>query len=157
MSGPGVLPPLVVLPLACIAVLVVSAHLAAMAADREMPLSRRRIRTATGIVMLATILVLAYSFAYAPVGNPRRFTIAWSMSVMLLAVVLGLGGLDAINNVRLARLTRRRIGKAGRELERQIARAIAEHRSAGHRGAGRDDQPSFRLRDDSGDRPGPEA
>lgn len=145
-AGPGVLPPVVVLPLACVAVLVIAAHLTAMTGDREMPLSRRRIRTASGVVMLITSVVLAYAFAYAPVSDPRRFTVAWSVAVMLLATVLGLGGLDAINNVRLARRRARRVRRAAGVLERQIARTIAEQ--AGKAGTASDDGPGLRLTGD---------
>jgi hypothetical protein len=145
-GGQGVLPPIVVLPLACVAVLVIAAHLAALAGARDMPLSRRRIRTASGVVMLITSVVLAYAFAYAPVSDPRRFTVAWSASVMLLGAVLGLGGLDAINNVRLARLQAGRIRRAAGALDRQIAETIARSVRAGKAGSGSDDQPRLTLR-----------
>lgn len=142
----GVLPPVVVLPLATVAVLVIAAHLSAMSMARGMPLSRRRIRTASGAVMLVTTLVLAYAFAYAPVSDPRRFTIAWSASVMLLAVVLGLGALDAANNVRLARVQKRRLRRAARELEGQLGGALRGARKT----AERDDRPRLTLRNDGG-------
>ncbi|HZW08352.1 MAG TPA: hypothetical protein VFF69_00475 [Phycisphaerales bacterium] len=146
--GQGVLPPAVVLPLACLAVLVIAAHLAALGGATAMPLSRRRIRTASGVVMLITSAVLAYSFAYAPVSDPRRFTMAWSASVMLLAVVLGLGGLDAINNVRLARLQGGRLRRAAGSLERRIVDSIAAGPRPGKAGPGSDDEPRLTLRGD---------
>ena len=126
MTGPGVLPPVVVLPVAALAVLVVTAQLAAMHAEREVPLSRRRIRTAGGIVMLATSLVLAYAFAFVRPEDPARFTTAWAAAVMLLTAVLVLGGLDALNNVRLARLQRRRFRRGAAKLHEQLADALAK-------------------------------
>ncbi len=121
MPNQGVLPPLAVLPVAILAVLVIAAHLAALHADHTVAISRKRIRTANGVVMLIASIVLAYAFAYAPVADPARFAIAWGAAIMLLAVVLALSSIDAINNVRLSRLQRRRVRKAANALQEQLA------------------------------------
>lgn len=121
MPNQGVLPPIAVLPVAILAVLVVAAHLAALHADHTVALSRKRIRTANGVVMLVASVALAYAFAFAPVNNPARFTIAWGAAIMLLTVVLALSSLDALNNVRLARLQRRRVRTAADALQEQLA------------------------------------
>lgn len=126
MTGPGVLPPIVVLPVAAFAVLVVTAQLVTMHAAEDVPLSRRRIRTASGVMMLVTSLVLAYAFAFVRPEDPARFTAAWAAAVMLLTAVLFLGGLDALNNVRLARLQRRRFRRGASRLHEQLAEALAE-------------------------------
>lgn len=126
MTGQGVLPPIVVLPVAALAVLVVSAHLLTMHAATDVPLSRRRIRMAGGGVMLATTLALAYAFSYARPDDPVRFTAVWTGAIMMLVMVLFLGGLDALNNVRLARLQRRRFRRGAGRLHEQLVRALDE-------------------------------
>lgn len=124
----GILPAFIVLPLAALGVLVIAAHLTAMRADRDVPLSRRRLRTASGVVMLVTSVVLAYAFSFVPPDDPRRFTVAWSAAIMLLVVVLTLAGLDAFNNVRLARIQRRRIRREAGRLYHELAGALAQTR-----------------------------
>ncbi len=121
MPNQGVLSPIAVLPVAILAVLVIAAHLAALHADHTVALSRKRIRTANGVVMLITSIVLAYAFAFAPVADPARFAIAWGAAIMLLTVVLALSSIDALNNVRLSRLQRRRVKKAANALHVQLA------------------------------------
>ncbi len=126
MTPQGVLPPVVVLPVVALCVLVVTAHLIAMHAAEGVPLSRRRIRTAGGGVMLVTSLVLAYAFSFVRPDDPVRFTAAWTGAIMMLTMVLFLGGLDALNNVRLARLQRRRLRRGAGALHEQLAKALAE-------------------------------
>ena len=125
LAAQGILPPVVVLPVAALAVLVVAGHLTALRAAPGIPLSRRRLRTASGVVMLVTTVVLAYAFSFVRSDDPGRFTVAWSAAIMLLVVVLGLAGLDALNNVRLARILRRRIRRDAGQLHAQLAAAIA--------------------------------
>lgn len=148
MNPQGVLPPLVVLPPAALAVLVIAGHLAALHATPDIPLSRRRLRTAAGIVMLTTSLVLAYAFAFVRVDEPARFTTVWTAAVMLLVVVLVLAGLDALNNVRLARIHRRRIRREAGRLHHQIAQALAEAAGKAHQP---DDPPHLTLHRDKTD------
>lgn len=121
MPNQGVLPPIVVLPLAILTVLLIAAHLAALQADRAVPLSRRRIRTANGVVMLITTLTLAYAFAYASTADPARFALVWGAAIMLLTIVLALSSIDVLNNLRLTRLQRRRVKKAAIDLHSQLA------------------------------------
>lgn len=143
MTHQGVLPPIVVLPFAALAVLVVTAHLVAMHGAPDVPLSRRRIRTAAGTVMLVTALVLAYAFAYVRPDDPARFTTVWTAAIMLLGAVLCLAGLDALNNVRLARLQRRRIRRSAGRLHEQFAQALDE---AARTRVTDNDQPPLTLR-----------
>jgi|GEM_PF-3302784 len=133
MPNQGVLPPIVVLPLAILTVLLIAAHLAALQADRAVPLSRRRIRTANGVVMLLTTLTLAYAFAYASTADPARFALTWGAAIMLLTVVLALSSIDVLNNLRLTRLQRRRVKKAAIDLHSQLATILKGHGHTGPR------------------------
>ena len=142
LAAQGILPPVIVLPLAAVAVLVICAHLAAMHAAPDIPLSRRRIRTASGVVMLVTSLVLAYAFAYVNQDDPARFAAAWAAAIMLLVIVLTLATVDVLNNVRLARLQRRRIRRDAGDLYEQLADALRQAARDRHAD---DDQPSLQL------------
>ena len=133
MPNQGVLPPIVVLPLAVLTVLLIAAHLAALQADQSVPLSRRRIRTANGVVMLVTTLTLAYAFAYASATDPARFTLAWGASIMLLTIVLALSSIDVLNNLRLTRLQRRRVRRAASALHTQLATILKGENRTGPR------------------------
>jgi 4-amino-4-deoxy-L-arabinose transferase-like glycosyltransferase len=126
VSGQGVLPSVVVVPMAGLAVLVVTAHLVAMHSADDVPVSRRRIRTVAGIVMLFTSVLLAYAFSYVRPDDPARFTTVWTAAIMLLTAVLALGGLDAVNNVRLARLQRRRVRRSAGCLHEQLTQALTD-------------------------------
>lgn len=129
LASHGILPGAVVLPVAALAVLVVAAHLSALRSDAGVPISRRRLRTASGAAMLVTTVVLSYAFTAVRPDDPVRFTIAWTGAIMLLVVVLALAGLDAINNVRLARIHRRRVRDDAGHIYAQIADAIARARA----------------------------
>ncbi len=120
MSNGTVLPPMVVVPMAGLTILIILAHMVVLRSTPEMPLSRKRIRSAGAVVMLITTIVLAHAFGFARFDDPRTFTLSWFAAVMLLMMVLLLAGLDAANNIRLARLHKQRIRKAARELHHAI-------------------------------------
>ncbi len=75
----------------------------------EVPDSRRRIRRASLIVMLASlpILVQALSFANPHDTNPTAYVIAWLLVIFLVGLVLVTAGLDVLNTMRLQREQRR--------------------------------------------------
>lgn len=150
MPNQGVLPPIVVLPLAILTVLVIAAHLAALQADRSVPLSRRRIRTANGVVMLVTTLTLAYAFAYASTADPARFALTWGAAIMLLTIVLALSSIDVLNNFRLTRLQRRRVKRAAVNLHSQLASILQGQNRTGPRlvRSPDDDEPTNANTDD---------
>jgi hypothetical protein len=131
MPASGLLPPIVVLPLAVLAVLVITGHLVALQGDAEAPLSRKRIRTANGVLMLVTTVVLAYAFAYTSSGSPGAFALAWGASVLLLSAVLVLSGVDVLNNVRLTRIQRRRLRRSSNDLQSQLAELVGRARERG--------------------------
>lgn len=91
-----------IFPLAALAVVVIMGHLAALRQDAEMPTSRKRIRTANAVVLLATAFSLAYAFGVAdPVAQPRDFALSWMLTTGLLFLVLMLACADSLNTVRL--------------------------------------------------------
>ncbi len=135
-----VLPPWVVLPIAALALLVIAAHIMAMY-EVEMPIRRRRIRTASGLLMMLITGLLAYALSLAPVGGeaPLRqdhasvFLQVWLMIIVLIGMVVLLAGLDAIETLRLGVQSRRQMRRRLREnMERIVAerhRLRAQHDS----------------------------
>lgn len=131
MSGSAtVLPPAVVLPVSAFAIIVIAAHLVVLHGAARVPLSRVRIRTANGVVMIITVMSLAYAFGMAPVGDIRAFTLAWATAVMLVTLVLALGALDVANNLRLVRTKRQRIRRDAADLHVQLAQMLGRARGS---------------------------
>jgi hypothetical protein len=94
-----------VLPLAFIALLVVAVHWMALG-KAQMPVVRKRLRTANGLVMMLAIPVLAYSFGVVDVEDKRRFVLAWMTSAGLLIIVLLLAIIDLMQTFAVARQER---------------------------------------------------
>lgn len=115
-SGPLVTPWLVV-PMAVMTLLLLAAHLTAIQRS-GMPESRRRIRTANGLLMMLVTPLAAYAFSLVTPADPRTFVLSFSIVVLLLGLILSLAVLDAINNLRLGR-------QARRELEVELRRLRA--------------------------------
>lgn len=109
----GVAPVWAVVPMAIAAIIAVCAHLAVVGADPTIPRSRRRLRTACGVVMLAASVELAYASAFVSPANPRAFAFAWVVATALLLCVVGLALVDMLNSFRLAGVGRRRLSRAG--------------------------------------------
>src|SRR6056297_2948910 len=101
-TGP-IAPTWFVLPLAMIALILQAGYLMAiwqLPRDR-MPASRRRIRIATGWLIMCAIPLSAYGFGIATPGQPGLFAIVWMAVIGLIAAVLLLAVLDALNTMRL--------------------------------------------------------
>lgn len=126
-TGAPMLPWWVVVPLAGLTMLVVAWHTLRLR-DADIPASRRRIRTANGLLMLAFVPVLAFAVGVANPGQPRTFALAWVGVIVLLIVIITLAGLDMLNTLRLYRAARE-------ELARQTRAAL------GARGPARDGGP----------------
>jgi cytochrome bd-type quinol oxidase subunit 2 len=95
-------------PVAVVAFIVVAVHLI-MLRKAEMPASRRRIRLATGSLMIVTIPLVLYAFAIVTPGQERQFTLAWVGVVALILLVLVLAVLDLFNTWRLNNSERTRL------------------------------------------------
>lgn len=112
----------IAVPVAAFAVVVIAAHMALMARS-EMPASRRRIRTATGWLMLMTCPLAAFAFGIATPGRPTEFLLAFMGLAGLLCIIILLAAIDLANTRRLVRQNRD-------ELMQQWSRYQREARSA---------------------------
>jgi len=93
----------VVVPLAAMALLATASHIIVLreAPVGALPESRRRIRVATGWVIMVAIPLTAYAFGIASPSRPGIYTIVWMSVVALLAAIVSLAMLDGFNTVRL--------------------------------------------------------
>ncbi len=102
--------PWIAVPAAAATLAVVGAHLAVLR-DAPIPPSRKRIRTVNGWLMLLLTPTLAYATSVAEPaagqGRQRVFVFAWLVVLGLLALVVMLALVDAVNSVRLHRRGRR--------------------------------------------------
>lgn len=107
-----------VLPLAGVALLATAAHIVALreAPAGALPESRRRIRTATGWVIMVTIPLTAYAFGIATPSDAGVYLTVWMAVVALLGAILMLALLDAVNTMRLHRAAVRRLRAEYRRL-----------------------------------------
>jgi hypothetical protein len=107
-----------VLPLAMLALLVVASHLIVLRehAIGKMPESRRQIRMVTGWVMMFTIPLVAYGFGIVSPTDEERFLLAWTCIIGLLAGIVLMACVDAINSIRLARKESREMRAELRDL-----------------------------------------
>lgn len=124
--GAGLLPAWFVAPVAGLGMLVLAAHILALHRSPQ-PASRRRLRTASGMVMLLTLPLLAYAFAVATPARPGAFVTAWTAVGAMLALVTVLATADMMNSLRLHR-------RAVRELRarlRETRRLVESHADAG--------------------------
>lgn len=120
LAAGSLAPGWLVLPLAFLALLATAAHIIALreAPAGALPESRRRIRVATGWVIMPTIPLTAYAFGIAAPARPGAFMTVWTAVVGLLAVIMLLAFLDALNTVRLHRVETRRLRREIHELHR---------------------------------------
>jgi uncharacterized membrane protein len=117
-----VAPGWLVFPVATVAMLAVAGHWLALARS-SMPESRKRIRSACGVVMLLAIPILAYAFGVADAADHRRFVLAWMLACGLLLIVVLLAIADVVNNVRIARRERAMLRDEMRAAREQLAQA----------------------------------
>jgi hypothetical protein len=104
-------PAWLVLPLAAVALLATAAHIIVLreAPAGAIPESRRRVRIATGWVIMVAIPLTAYGFGIADPDRPGVFMMVWTAVIGLIGAILLLAMLDAANTVRLHRAERRRL------------------------------------------------
>lgn len=73
----------------------------------EIPPSRRRIRTAGGVVQMFLVGAIVYAARQTPPSDKRLFVLAWMLVILLTLLVLTLALLDIANNLRLGAAERR--------------------------------------------------
>lgn len=126
-NGP-IASPWATVPIVSLAIILVAAHVLAIQRV-PMPSSRRRIRTANGLLMLVALPLLAYAACVATPADKRVFVLAWMSVMILVSMVLVLALLDVANNIRL-------FARARAELDRMAARGLAGKVRAGGGGSG---------------------
>lgn len=117
MDTSPIAPTWIVLPLALIALVVQAGYLMALKEipKGKIPESRRRIRIATGWLVMFAIPLSAYGFGIATTRDPSTFAMVWIMIIALISGILILAGLDSINTMRLHRKAQQRLKKEYRD------------------------------------------
>jgi len=110
MPTETIAPAIIALPLCALAMAIVTIHVLTLQSS-DAPASRKRIRTAAGLLMLLLCPALCYALAIATPattadgGNAhtaRTFILSWTVVLGLVVMVLGLAMFDIVNNLRLA-------------------------------------------------------
>lgn len=109
-STAPLLPGWVVLPVAIVLLLVVATNLLILL-SAPMPPSRRRIRIATGWLMLILVPLGAAAFGVVTPSDPRAFLMIWTLVIALLLILIVLSVLDVFNTGRLYRQEREKLKK----------------------------------------------
>lgn len=120
--GLPVAPAWLVLPLAVVALLVIATHWV-MLGKAPMPATRKRIRSACGVLMMLSVPIFAYAFGIATTARPREFVLAWMLASSMLFLILMLAAADLIFTAYELRAERRRMRE-----EMQAATALAKLR-----------------------------
>lgn len=128
-EGPLV-PPWLSLPLAGLVVLIIATHMHALARSTTEPV-RKRIRTATGWLMLITAPLTGYAFGVVSPADPRGFVLTWLAVAGMLGIIIILACLDILNSGRLRRARLAEIAKQMQELQARMQR---ESRAAAAKG-----------------------
>jgi drug/metabolite transporter (DMT)-like permease len=131
-TGP-IAPSLFVLSLALVALVLQAGYLIAikeLGPDR-MPPSRKRIRVATGWLIMFAIPLSAYGFGIAHPGDAGTFAIVWMAVIGMVTGIVILAVLDAVNTMRLHRKDGRAIRRELREGLRKDLDQLREQRDRG--------------------------
>lgn len=146
MTWTPLLPPMLVIPPGAALMALVVWH-TARTHGSDHPASRRRIRLANNLLILATIpLLMAGLCVLDPRGSPREWALVWLAAMALLSINVGLAMADAMNTARLLAASRRRLREHLLQAQahaQQLARAAAHSmsRPPGHATARDDDGP----------------
>lgn len=120
------------LPLAGLVVLIIATHMHALARSSIAP-SRKRIRTATGWLMLVTAPLTGYAFGVASPADPRGFVLVWLTVAGLLGIIILLACIDILNSGRLRRARMQEMTRQMREVQTHMqeeARAATGRKAA---------------------------
>lgn len=115
----AMLPAWVVIPLAGLTMMIIAIHVLSVQMS-EMPHQRKRLRIASGLIMMILSALIAYALGIAQVvddpkaqpGPARAFVVIWTLIVGLLSIVVMLALVDAYITTRHGLIAHRRI-KAG--------------------------------------------
>ncbi|RMH23956.1 MAG: hypothetical protein D6693_10440 [Planctomycetota bacterium] len=125
MTDSALIPPIVALPVAGLAMLVAAVHLV-VTEQKPGDALRRRIRIANGWVMLLAIPLVAAGFSLIDHDRrPRMFVVVWTTIAGLVTISVLLAAADVVNSVILARRSWRDLNDARARLLRDARRAQA--------------------------------
>lgn len=106
MLAQAVVPALPAILLAGVGMVLTAGYVLAIQRD-DVPASRRRIRTASGVLLMILMGLLAWASGVVPVADRRVFVLAWLLVVIVLGAVIALAMADILNNLRLGQIERR--------------------------------------------------
>lgn len=95
--GPAV-SPAVALPLAALGMVLLAGYVLALQSPSVPPL-RRRLRTASGVLMIALLGLLAYACSIVPTHDRRLMVLSWMLVVIVLGVVVLLACVDVVTTL----------------------------------------------------------
>jgi Na+/proline symporter len=139
----SMLPAWVVLLVGVPTLLGIAAHVLSLQ-RASMPRTRRRLRTASGVLMMLVTGLLAYAIGIAEVperpriqpGAAGAFVLVWSVIVGLLAMVVLLAIMDALLTTSAGIRAHRNLqDRAAGAIRDDIRRHAAETESSGSRGS----------------------
>lgn len=119
----GTLSASVVLPIA-MPIMILAGVYTLLIQRRPMPASRRRIRTATGVLLICTVGLMAFNLVNVSAAQHRTFLILWTVLIAMVALLLLLAALDMLNTLRLY------VGHRSQLAEASAANLILELRKA---------------------------
>jgi peptidoglycan/LPS O-acetylase OafA/YrhL len=119
-------------PLGVGGLLVIGSHLIALQHSAMEP-RRRRLRTATTILLMLATPLIVYAASVARPTDPRTFVLSWVLVAALMTMVLVLALVDIAHTAAIHRAELR-------ELRRRLAESRAKELAALASG-GRDDPP----------------
>lgn len=130
LAADPILPAWVVLPMAGFTLVVIGFHLQWMH-RAKMPESRRRIRTASNLVSMGAVPLIAVGFGLINPDDHRLFVLVWLAIVGLLGIIVLLAMVDVLNNFRIHAAERRQIRGQIRGLEHELRAIMSERQGNG--------------------------
>lgn len=120
-----VLPAWAALGVTGIGMILVASYVLALQRD-SVPVSRRRLRTAAGVVQMFLLGAIGFAAGLVLEQDRSLFLTSWMLVMVLVVVVIALALADIANNIRLARIERQEQRRATAE---QLAADLRSLRS----------------------------
>ncbi|TVQ59374.1 MAG: hypothetical protein EA379_11020 [Phycisphaerales bacterium] len=134
----GVLPAWLIMPVALLGMLFIAWYTVAVERS-DHPVSRKRIRTANGWVMLLAAPLVGAGFSLVNAeSQPRAFLLVWAAAMLLVLLSVALAIADMFNTMRLARKKREELAMSLSDGHRKSSRAggtLAQSDAQGGSGA----------------------
>ncbi len=154
MSGPVTmlaavhLPPAIGVPVAAVALLAILWQGLRLSRP-EVPRPRRRVRRSAAVVMAVIVgLITAGASFIDPSRQPTAYVLSWSLTLLMLVVLVGLAALDGLVSSWLIRLER-----DGEAMKRGLAALAALEAAGGPRGESTEADADADEAGSPGDRP----